>query len=569
MKIKILFLLIVLAFLMACTNLNLNPLSEGSSENWYSNENEIEMAVSDLFREVFWPRDNDEWTDDFTRRNELTPITDATINGQWSVANDYWANGYKVIARANVILANLGKAKGNVSAPILEKFEAEAKFVRAAQYAMLISYFGDVIFSTDILDLEKSFTLSRTDKSTVLKSIYEDFDYAIAHLPVSFGSSENKMATKGAALAYKARIALYNQDWSIAGNAAKACMDLGVYQLYSDFGTLFLSKTKNTKENVFIIPRSVALNVYFGPTDATSMNTRAFTSRNSGGLAWRNPSWELFCSFLCSDGLPIDESPLFNPHTPFKNRDPRCAATIVEFQTRHLGFMFQPHPDSLTCYNFNSGKYQKNNDTRANAQFASFNGLLWKKGIDEDWSDDGITDPDKMLMRYADVLLMYAEAKIELGEIDATVLNAINQVRARTYKVNVTATSAYPAVTTTNKDQLRKIVRLERRMEFALEGIRYMDIIRWKIADKVLNNDSYGILEVAALRTKIVKPGLWFFPETPPIDDDGVADFSSMFNKGLIQKLADRRFDASKQYLWPLPTKEILINQNLRQNPGY
>ncbi|MCK9414488.1 MAG: RagB/SusD family nutrient uptake outer membrane protein [Prolixibacteraceae bacterium] len=569
MKIKILFLLMVLTILMACNKLNLNPLAEGSSENWYSNETEIEMAVSDLFREVFWPRDNEEWTDDFTRRNELTPITDATINGQWSVANNYWANGYKVIARANVILANLGKAKGNVSAQILEKFEAEAKFVRAAQYAMLISYFGDVIFSTDILDLEKSFTLSRTDKSTVLKSIYEDFDYAIAHLPVSFGSSENKMATKGAALAYKARIALYNQDWAIAGNAAKACIDLGVYQLYSDFGTLFLSKTKNTKENVFVIPRSVALNVYFGPTDATSMNTRAFTSRNAGGLAWRYPSWELFCSFLCSDGLPIDESPLFNPRTPFKNRDPRCAATIVEFQTRHLGFMYQPHPDSLTCYNFNSGKYQKNNDTRANAQFASFNGLLWKKGIDEDWSDDGITDPDKMLMRYADVLLMYAEAKIEAGEIDATVLNAINQVRARAYKAIVTATSAYPAVTTTNKDQLRKIVRLERRMEFALEGIRYMDIIRWKLADKVLNNDSYGILEVAALRTKIVKPGLWFFPETPPIDDDGVADFSSMFNKGLIQKLADRRFDASKQYLWPLPTKEILINQNLRQNPGY
>ena len=85
MKIKILFLLMVIAILMACNKLNLNPLSEGSSENWYSNETEIEMAVSDLFREVFWPRDNDEWTDDFTRRNELTPITDATINGQWSV----------------------------------------------------------------------------------------------------------------------------------------------------------------------------------------------------------------------------------------------------------------------------------------------------------------------------------------------------------------------------------------------------------------------------------------------------------------------------------------------------
>ena len=564
MKINFLYLIIGFIALTGCNDLNLYPLSEGSSENWYSNDTEIEMAVSDLYREVFWPKDDDEWTDDFTRRNALTPITNATINGQWSISNTYWTNSYKAIARSNAILANLEKSKENISKSLIEKIKAEARFVRAAQYSMLISYFGDVIFSTEIIDLDKSFTMSKTDKQTILNSIYEDFDFAIANLPVSYGNSQIKRATKGAALAYKARIALYNENWAIARDAAKACIDLGVYELYPDFGTLFLSKTKNTKENVFVIPRSIALDVFLGDTW-----TWYSISRNSGGLAWLNPSWELFCSFLCTDGLPIDESPLFNPRMPFKNRDPRCTATIVEFQTRHLGFMYQPHPDSLNVYNFNSGKYQKNNDTRPNAQYASFNGLIWKKGVDEDWSDDRKTDPDKILMRYADVLLMYAEAKIELGEIDESVLNAINQVRARAYNVNVTATSLYPAVTTTNKEQLRKIIRLERRMEFAWEGLRYMDIIRWKLADKVLNNDIYGMLDVADLRTKIVKTGLWFFPEVPPVDEDGVADFSSMYNKGLVRILADRKFDASKQYLWPIPTKEILINSNLRQNPGY
>lgn len=564
MKKNLLYLIIGLVALTGCNDLNLNPLSEGSSENWYSNETEIEMAVSDLYRDVFWPKDDDEWTDDFTRRNALTPITDATINGQWDTSNAYWTNAYKVIARSNAILSNLEKSKENISTSVIDKFKAEARFVRAAQYSILVSYFGDVIFSNSILELEESFTMSKTDKQAILSSIYEDFDYAIANLPVSYGSSQTKRATKGAALAYKARIALYNQNWAIARDAAKACIDLGVYELYSDFGTLFLSKTKNTKENVFIIPRSVALNVYLG-----DIWTWYSVSRNAGGLAWLTPSWELFCSYLCTDGLPIDESPLFNPRQPFKNRDPRCSATIVEFQTRHLGFMYQPHPDSLNIYNFNSGKYQKNNDARPNAQYASFNGLIWKKGVDEDWSDDRKTDPDKVLMRYADVLLMYAEAKVELGEIDASVLNAINQVRSRAYKVNVSATSSYPAVTTTNKDQLRKIVRLERRMEFAWEGLRYMDVIRWKLADKVLNKDIYGMLDVADLRTKIVKQDLWFFPEVPPIDEDGVADFSSMYNKGLVRILADRKFDAIKQYLWPIPTKEILINPNLRQNSGY
>jgi hypothetical protein len=564
MKIKIIFLFVGLTFLMACNDLNLYPLSEGSSGNWYSTKSEIEMAVSDLYREIFWPKDDDEWTDDFTRRNDLTPITNATINGQWTTSNDYWTNAYKTIGRANAILSSLDKAKGSVAASDLEKFEAEARFARAAQYSGLISHFGDVIFSTSIMSLDESFTLTKTDKQTILKSIYDDFDFAIAHLPVSYGSTEIKRATRGAALAYKARIALYFQNWTIARDAAKACMDLGIYELYSDFGSLFLSKTKNTKEGVFVIPRSVALNSYLG-TDFCWYSI----SRNSGGLSWFNPSWELFCSFLCTDGLPIDKSPLFNPRLPFKNRDPRCTATIVEFQTRHLGFMYQPHPDSLKCYNFNSGKYQTNNDNRANAQYASFNGLIWKKGVDEDWSDDRKTDPDKILIRYADVLLMFAEAKIELGEIDASVLNAINQVRARAYKVNVAATSLYPAVTATDKDQLRKVVRLERRMEFAWEGLRYMDIIRWKLADKVLNDDIYGMLDVADLRTKVVNQGLWFFPEVPPIDADGVADFKSMYSKGLVRLLADRKFDATKQYLWPIPTKEVLINSNLKQNPGY
>lgn len=564
MKIKIVFLFVGLTFLMACNDLNLYPLSEGSSGNWYSTKSEIEMAVSDLYREIFWPKDDDEWTDDFTRRNDLTPITNATINGQWTTSNDYWTNAYKTIGRANAILSSLDKAKGNVAASELEKFEAEARFARAAKYSGLISHFGDVIFSTSIMSLDESFTLTKTDKQTILKSIYDDFDFAIAHLPVSYGSTEIKRATRGAALAYKARIALYFQNWTIARDAAKACMDLGIYELYSDFGSLFLSKTKNTKEGVFVIPRSVALNSYLG-TDFCWYSI----SRNAGGLSWFNPSWELFCSFLCTDGLPIDKSPLFNPRQPFKNRDPRCTATIVEFQTRHLGFMYQPHPDSLKCYNFNSGKYQTNNDNRVNAQYASFNGLIWKKGVDEDWSDDRKTDPDKILIRYADVLLMFSEAKIELGEIDASVLNAINQVRARAYKVNVTAASLYPAVTATDKDQLRKVVRLERRMEFAWEGLRYMDVIRWKLADKVLNKDIYGMLDVADLRTKVVNQGLWFFPEVPPIDADGVADFTSMYNKGLVRLLADRKFDATKQYLWPIPTKEVLINSNLKQNPGY
>ena len=146
------------------------------------------------------------------------------------------------------------------------------------------------------------------------------------------GHKNYKLATKGAAMAMKARIALYMSDWSVARDAAKACMDLGVYELYPDYATLFLSKTKNTKEAVFSLPRSVALGEQLG----SNYPVKATITRNSGGWASYNPSWELFCSYLCTDGLPIDQSPLFNPREPFENRDPRCARSLCPLRPGFL-----------------------------------------------------------------------------------------------------------------------------------------------------------------------------------------------------------------------------------------
>lgn len=559
---KYILLLSISIGMISCTDLDLNPLSEGSSEAWYSTVTEIEMSVDDLFRGVFWPELSDEWTDDYTRREALTPITNATINGQWGVVNSVWTNNYKVIARANTVLNNMDKISGSAPEATIDKLSGNAYFIRAAKYAEMVFLFGDVVYTKEILDLETAFTMAKTSKSIIKEEVYKDFDAAASLLPISYGASEKKRATKSTAYAMKARFAMQMGDYAIARDAAKACIDLGVHTLHPDFETLFLSTTKNATEVIFSIPRSRALNVTFGVRD--------FLPRNVGGWgAAQAPSWDLFHGFLCTDGLPIDESPLYDPRNPFENRDPRCAATIVEFQSTHLKFTYQPHPDSTKVMNFNTGKLQTNNDTRSVAPFASFNGLMRKKGVDEDWLTNYRAENDQYIMRYADVLLMYAEAKVELGEIDQSVLDAINQVRARAYKVSASQTDAYPAVTSLDQQFLKKIIKMERRMEFAFEGVRYSDIIRWKIAEKVLNRDIYGMLDPAELRKKIVNEGLWFFPMTPEIDEDGIADLSPMFEQGLIKRLAIRKFDAPKQYLWPIPTKEILINPNLTQNPGY
>jgi hypothetical protein len=562
MKNKILTLLALLA-LTSCNKLDLNPLSYGSSETWYSTADEINMSLNGLYKDAFWGTDIDDWTDDLIYRDVLTAVTGATINGETDFVNTLWTNSYKAISRANTILASIDKSKGTIPEATLNKFKAEAQFVRAAQFSRLISHYGDVVYYTGVLSLEESFSLSQTPKATILKAIYDDFDFASVNLPLSYGANELKRATKGAALAMKARIALYMGDYAIARDAAKACIDLGTYSLHTDFSNLFLSKTKNSVETIFGLPRSVVLKVTLG-------GIQDYVTRNAGGWGAKFPTWDLFSSFLCKDGLPIDESPLYNPRTPFLNRDPRCVATIVEFQTPHLGYMYQPHPDSLKVLQISTNIRFDNKDTRSVAQYASYNGLLWKKGVDADWLlNSWQAEPDKIIIRFADVLLIYAEAKIELGEIDQTVLDAINKVRARAYKVTYTQTSLYPAVTTNTKTELRRIIRAERRMEFALEGIRYMDIIRWKVAGKVLNIPNYNMLDPADIRTKVIKPGLWFFPQTPAIDDDGIADFTPMYNAGLVKRGAIRSFDANKQYLWPIPSKEILINKNLKQNSGY
>lgn len=550
----------------SCIDLDLNPLSQASSENWYSDETEIEMSIKDFYRDSFWPLDNENRTDDFIYRETLSSIVNGTLNGQDGDVTTLWTNQYKSIARTNTILANKDKMLAmGISEEKVNQYMAEALFQRASCYARLVTYFGNVVYVTEVIDIDAAFQMGQTPKEEVIPLIYADYDEAIKYLPEKYTGTSSQRATKGAAMAMKARFALYMGDWEVCRDAAKQCMDLGIYKLHSNYSDLFLSTTKNAEESIFLLPRSIEFKVTYG-----SSNVKNEVTRNPGGWGAYCPSWDLLASYLCTDGLPIDESPLFDPHNPFKNRDPRCTATIVEFGTRHLGFDYNPHPDAVEVMNYNTGKMQKNNDARVNAQYASYNGLVWKKGIDETWLENGMdVDPDKIIIRYADVLLMYAEAKIELNQIDQSVLDAINQVRARAYGVDYTQTNAYPAVTTTDQQKLRSILRAERRMEFAKEGLRYMDLVRWKIAGKALTRPNYGMLyPVSLLKEKVVDKGLWFWPETPAIDEDGIPDFSAMENAGLIAPMSLRMWN-DRQYLWPIPTKEILINDNLVQNPGY
>lgn len=569
MKATIYSAVLSLFLFASCQNsLDLYPLAEPSAEKWYSNEIEIQLALNDLYRIDWWQWDEDAGSsnylsDDGFYRQSLSEIKAGTMTSQSGLSSTLWRYSYKAIARANraIEALNSPETKSKVAQAKLDIYLAEARFFRAAQYSRLVNKFGAVVYSDNTISIEDAYSKGRTSANEVNLKIYEDFDFAIKSLPTSYTTSSLKRVSKGVAMALKARHALYQGDFKIAAESAKACMDLNQYVLHNDYANLFLQSTKNSNEIIFSIPRSIVLKLTLGPvTDKTT--------RNAGGYAAVDPTWDLFCSYLCTDGKTIDTSPLYDPRNPFKNRDPRCTASIVEFGQPHLGFIYDPNPYALQVTRLSTNTKVTNNDNRVNAQFASFNGLVWKKGIDDSWLSNGqLIEPEHIVIRYADVLLMYAEAKIELNEIDKTVLDAMNSVRARAYKVAITSAS-YPSIKTGSQAELRKQLRMERRMELASEGLRYQDLIRWRLAERVLTRPIYGMLDPTDLKAKVVDKNLWFFAGTPKIDADGIPDFSDMAKTGLIKNLVNTSWN-NRQYLWPIPAAEIQINKNMVQNEGY
>lgn len=557
----------------SCESMDLVPDSQGNTASWYTSETELQLAANEFYILGYWQEplnSSEQWSDNTTYRlQNRNPgsngtVLDGTMNGQQWEVTALWQQSYKLIARSNTMLENIHKAEGKMNEQVMNRYAGEAYFGRACKYADLTFFYGDIPYLEKTETITEAETQGRMPRAEVKERVYADFDKAIEYLPVSYGANQAVHATKGAALAMKARFALYMGDYAIASEAAKACMDLGIYSLEADYAKLFKQSTKMNPEKVFVLPRSIENDVVLD-----SWIVKNGLPRNANGYSSYNPSWDLLASYLCTDGLPIDESPLFDPHNPFKNRDPRCTMTIVEFNTEHCGFEYDPSPAAKQVMNYTTGKMQSNNDSRIVNQYASYTGLLWKKGIDASWMENGLkVEQDYIIMRYADVLLMYAEAMIEQNKIDDSVLKAINMVRSRAYGVAYNQTDAYPTVTSTDQTELRKTVRIERRMEFAMENQRLQDLMRWKLASKALNGYNYIMLQPQELLNNVVNKGLWFWGMTPQIDEDGLADFSALFNAGYCTRGAQRIFP-DREYLWPIPTHDMELNANLTNNPGY
>lgn len=588
--------IISIFILSACVDLDLNPLSEGSSGNWYSSQQEIEMSVNDFYRTDFFPIDDMTWGDDVIARNTTSVVQNGTMTAEDGTVATRWQNYYKGIARALRLLNNMDKARSmRISDADIAQYEGEAYFYMGYAYGMLAFHWGDAILDKTGMTLDEAYTISRSPKAEVLAYSYECLDKAAERLPTSYARLQR--ATKGAALAFKARIALWNGDYETAAAAAKACMDLNVYKLHNNYRNLFTASWSD--EWIFFFRGDVTLKKYYW----AASDVLNCISRLAGGWGGQKaPSYELLCAYPCIDGRPIDESPLYNPKDFFENRDPRLAMTIVPFATAHnksvlngtynpenyvwLGYEYSPAPTRITVYRASDGAQVSNTDSKARAEHASYNGLLFKKFIDNTFLENGRAGAPTTYpyLRYGDVLLMYAEAMIELDRCTQDVLDAtINKLRERAY---VSTGLTYPRVTVGSQSAMRTILRTERFIELAWEGHRYADLIRWRLAEKVYNRPSYYLhrawsgstswngneASVSNEYRKLIenwKDGNYPIGGIPEIDENGIADLSPMVDAGYIVVASERKFDAGRDYLWPVPAADLLINKNLDQNPKW
>jgi hypothetical protein len=329
--------------------------------------------------------------------------------------------------------------------------------------------------------------------------------------------TETGRVTKGAALALKARAMLYSGRYQDAATAAKAVMDMNRYNLYSSYRNLFSYAAENNSE--------VVLDIQFVNDTYANNIFQILAPRSTNANSKWVPTRRIVDAYQMTNGKGISEAGSgYDPENPYSNRDPRLKHSIfVAGEVLPNNAVFNPLPNSTT------------GDAVGSSFVASPTGFNIRKYVNrEDLARQANCGINIMLIRFAEVLLTYAEAKIELNQLDASVYDAINRVRQR-------ADVAMPAITPgKTQTELRSILRQERTVELAFEGHRFFDIRRWRIAESVMPGKVYGLTYKATNGTLLTVE---------------VPGWNQVWD--------------NKNYLWPIPQKEIELNSKLTQNPGW
>lgn len=425
-------------------------------------------------------------------------------SSSWAFS-DYWKACYEVINRCNLLIANIDRVNGLAESD-KACYRAEAISLRSLIYINLIMTYQDVPYLTEPLTLENA-ACAKTDRETIVENVMVDLKNCIEILPKTI---DRGRINKGAALAFLGRVALYNEKWSDAIAAYREIMNMG-YSLYDDYKALFSQAGETSKEIIFAVR-------YEGPGQGEGACFNAH---------WNTPMESLNGTLDLADDYYIQATGLKTTDTNYGEMN-GGVLNVSQPSAAH----FEGRDPRLYTTLFVPGMYWngKGGETAWYGGAAASLSMVYvmKYFDDTDTNNSWDNGQDFYVVRYPEVLLSLAEALVQSGDYDeAEVRNLINQVRQR-------PSVSMPRVedvegTGLSADQLLEVIKHERRVELAFEGLRLFDLYRWHELEKSITNIEHE-------RTSL---GLAYEP---------------------------RSYNGERDYVWPIPLNELNSNPMLEQH---
>lgn len=544
--------------------------NEACNETYYSfMVGHTSGAWNSSYMDYFW---KDVQSDNYVSKSNSNHISYTKIAaGKETVPNNPTSGGWywTLLRRINTFLANYNNTQ--ISEDIKNKYAGEAYFFRAWFYLDKVQMYGDVpLITTPLETNSEDLYGSRTPRKKVMQNVLADIDKACNYLPTSWGTSNEMRITKGAALALKSRICLYEGTYrkyhelgdykeflQEAVNASEELMSLNLYKIYTtgnpkaDYTTLFTSEDLTDNKEVILFRKYV--------TGLLGHRICGYLVASGNGA-----TKDLIDDFLCieSDGTakPIALSKSFNDDTyenVLDNRDPRLTQIVLD-----------PRHSKEILYNRSQYIFPRLAGMTGWESATGYHVIKYYIAV-QDKKGYGNETHDAPLLRYAEVLLNLAEAKAELETITQTDLNkTINVLRDRAGMPHLILNPVMdPKYANERLSSLIIEIRRERRVELCFEDTRYQDLMRWKWGKRLAN-------KVLGMR---FEPS--YFEESRFNPKEGSADpkrviLTEIYGKHYIDVFsgtdwANRTFDENKHYLHPIPVNVISKNTAITQNPGW
>lgn len=535
---------LLLGFSSCSDFLDRYPKEELSDGSFWTQPEDAEMFVASIYDSALpsWEVDGAINSDDAV--HGIKWAAGNISQGIYDPQDFSWSSEYSSIRACNVLLERIDMIE-DYAEEEKNVVLGEARCLRAYIYFTLIQQFGDVPYVESTLSLEDMEGITRTPWEEVYEHIMDDYDFAIEWLPDTRSSEEYGRLTKAAARAFKARAALYYSDWEVAASESKAIIDSGLYELFDAEGTgryeeLFWESQEACSEAIFVRQYNYPDNTHY------LIGWECFPTQGWGGI---NPTQSLVDAFECIDGAPITESPLYDETNPFENRDPRLEVCVLHDGETMYGQTIKVAPLS-SCY-------PTGISTHGDATATGYYQQKWLDPSIDPGTDGWNMGKDWHFIRFAEVLLTYAEAQNEISALDASAFEAVNRVRKRAGIPELQNTDPSSPTYCSTQEDLRQRIRNEWRVEFCMEGDkRQWDIRRWGIASQVLNEPLYGL-----------KYTLVSDPDNADPADGG--QVCILYDPDGTSVVAGTTAYSEHNYVYPIPQSEIDLNPLLEQNPGY